>query len=119
MPLVSTSWCKVQVVTQLLVEGRGTTNGHDISQTIAAQGFGAGVADVGLVAALLRYLGAVPGAPAAPAISFSWGLALPSGSGSGPVLMSAQAVLVPLSVCPVTAMLGGPKASDGPDGARG
>jgi DcuC family C4-dicarboxylate transporter len=63
-----------------------------ISLTITAQCFGAGVAAIGLAAALLR-LASASEALVPLAAAFPWALSTLSGSGSGPILAFAETFL--------------------------
>ncbi|MEW6284365.1 MAG: C4-dicarboxylate transporter DcuC, partial [Candidatus Eremiobacterota bacterium] len=76
-----------------MFEGMGNAYASIISLTITAQCFGAGLAAVGLADAVLSLVGQSPLLAHALAVLFPWGLALLSGSGSGPILTYAQTFL--------------------------
>jgi DcuC family C4-dicarboxylate transporter len=71
----------------------GSAYGSIIALTITAQCFGAGLAALGVGEALLGLTGGAPWALALLAVLFPWGLAVLSGSGSGPILTYAQTFL--------------------------
>ena len=101
-----TSWRDLGRVTSGLFDGMGSAYGRVIALTIAAQCFGAGVAAVGLGDALLRHFGGSTAGLSALSVGFPWGLAVLSGSGSGPVLAFAEVCLVPLRAAPGVTPLG-------------
>ncbi len=86
------SWREVALVTRSLFDGMGKAYGNIISLTITAQCFGAGIAAVGIAAALLR-VARDSGALEVLAGGFPWALATLSGSGSGPILTFGQTFL--------------------------
>ena len=93
---VVVAWREVLTLTKAFFDGMGSAYASIISLTITAQCFGAGVAVIGLADALLRMASAgnllIPLSAA-----FPWGLALLSGSGSGPILAFAQTFLTQIT----------------------
>jgi DcuC family C4-dicarboxylate transporter len=85
-------WRDVSRLTRSFFEGTGTAYGGIISLTITAQCFGAGIAAVGMGAALLD-LANRTGSLRVLAAGFPWALAILSGSGSGPILVFAETFL--------------------------
>jgi DcuC family C4-dicarboxylate transporter len=93
---VVVAWREVLALTKAFFDGMGSAYASIISLTITAQCFGAGVAAIGLADALLRMASA--GNLLVPlSAGFPWGLALLSGSGSGPILAFAQTFLTQLT----------------------
>jgi len=94
-----TSWRTVGAIGEALFAGMGRAYGNVIALTICAQVFGAGLAATGLASALLE---ACTGSSALGALSlgFPAGLAMVSGSGSGPILAFAQTFLAEVPAGP-------------------
>ena len=88
-------WRELQPLVRSFFDGMGQAYASIISLTITAQVFGAGVAAVGISAALLRASSEFNALPALATI-FPWTLSMLSGSGSGPILTFAQTFLAPL-----------------------
>ena len=99
-------WREVGAVVRGHFDGMGRAYGEVISLTIAAQCFGAGLEAVGVGRTLLGWLGGSRWWLAGLSIGFPWGLAVLSGSGSGPVNAFATTFLKPLGAGPGTASLG-------------
>ena len=89
---LAVAWRDILTLTKSFFEGMGTAYANIISLTITAQCFGAGVAAIGLADALLR-LASASNLLIPLSAGFPWGLALLSGSGSGPILAFAQTFL--------------------------
>lgn len=89
-------WRDLRGISRSFFEGMGIAYRDIISLTIVAHCFGAGVSASGLGKALLSGSGGVGWRLTLLSIALPWGLAILSGSGSGPVLAFAQACLVPL-----------------------
>lgn len=90
-------WRDASQVAKQLFEGMGEAYASIISLTITAQCFGAGLAAVGLADLILSFVSGHPGAALFVAVLFPLALSLLSGSGSGPVLTFAQALLSKMS----------------------
>lgn len=89
------AWRELLGLTRAFFDGMGTAYAGIISLTICALCFGAGVAAIGLADALLRLAGATNSLIPLSA-GFPWGLAVLSGSGSGPILAFSQTFLTQL-----------------------
>jgi DcuC family C4-dicarboxylate transporter len=87
------SWREIQAAARRPFDGMGAAYGSIISLTICAQCFGAGITAIGLGEALLGAIGRSAPLAYLLAAGFPWGLAVLSGSGSGPILAFAQAFL--------------------------
>jgi C4-dicarboxylate transporter, DcuC family len=85
-------WREITHLTRSFFTGMGEAYGGIISLTITAQCFGAGIAAVGLSAALLS-AAQDAGALRPLAAGFPWALSVLSGSGSGPILAFAETFL--------------------------
>lgn len=90
------SWRDVPQIARSLFEGMGVAYGSIISLTITAQCFGAGIRVLGVSDALIGMLGGSGLFARVLAVGFPWGLAMLSGSGSGPILTFAQTFLTHL-----------------------
>jgi len=97
---------EVAKVVRGLFQGMGRAYGDVISLTIAAQCFGAGLEAVGVGRTLLGWMGGSRWMLAGLSVAFPWGLAVLSGSGSGPVNAFATTFLKPLGAGPGSASLG-------------
>jgi len=85
-----------QVIFHEFFEGMGRAYSQIISLTICAQCFGAGLSAAGVSQLLLALVGGNPWLSVLLSILFPLGLALLSGSGSGPVLAFAHGILAKL-----------------------
>lgn len=94
----ATSWRTLRDGAGRFFDGMGRAYAGVIALTVCAQVFGTGLAACGVAAALLA--ATPPGAHAALCAAFPFGLSLLSGSGSGSVLASAQALLVGMPAGP-------------------
>ena len=106
MLAAAAGWRDVGAVVRGLFEGMGRAYGEVISLTIAAQCFGAGLEAVGFGRAVMAWLGGSRWMLTGLTIAFPMGLAVLSGSGSGPVNAFATTFLAPLGPGPGTATLG-------------
>jgi DcuC family C4-dicarboxylate transporter len=88
--------CPRQAIFQEFFQGMGRAYANIISLTICAQCFGTGLTAVGVSQLLLAAVGENPWLSVLLAILFPLGLALLSGSGSGPVLAFAHGLLTQL-----------------------
>jgi len=87
------SWRDLPQLTARLFEGMGEGYGKIITMIITAQCFGAGLTALGVCDALLSALGGTSWGMALLAVGVPWGLAVLSGSGSGPIFTFADTVL--------------------------
>lgn len=94
----ATSWRMLRDGAARFFDGMGQAYAGVIALTVCAQVFGAGLAACGVATALLA--ATPPGAHAALCAAFPFGLSLLSGSGSGSVLASAQALLAGMPAGP-------------------
>lgn len=95
----ATSWRTAGALGETLFAGMGRAYGSVIALTICAQVFGAGLAATGLAGVWLDAC-AGNGALGALSLGFPAGLALLSGSGSGPILAFAQTFLAAVPAGP-------------------
>lgn len=102
---VIVSWREVMVLSRAFFDGMGSAYANIISLTITAQCFGAGLAAIGLAAALLK-LASASNALVPLAAGFPWALSALSGSGSGPILAFAQTFLTQVSAADAPVTLG-------------
>ncbi len=86
-------WRDAGAIGEAFFKGTGVAYGTIIALTITAQCFGAGFSALGLGKALLGVAGGASWSLGLLALGFPWGLGLLTGSGSGPVLTFAEAVL--------------------------
>src|SRR5581483_8722456 len=94
--MLAVNWREVSQVARSLFDGMGSAYGSIISLTITAQCFGAGLAALGVTDMLVQLLSGKVALARLLAVGFPWGLAVLSGSGSGPILTFAQTFLAPL-----------------------
>lgn len=102
---VVVSWREVMTLSRAFFDGMGSAYANIISLTITAQCFGAGLAAIGLAAALLT-LASESNALVPLAAGFPWALSTLSGSGSGPILAFAQTFLTQVSAADAPVTLG-------------
>jgi DcuC family C4-dicarboxylate transporter len=94
--MLAVNWREVSQVARSLFDGMGRAYGSIISLTITAQCFGAGLAVLGVTDMLVQLLSGKVALARLLTVGFPWGLAVLSGSGSGPILTFAQTFLAPL-----------------------
>lgn len=87
------SWREVDRIPAKLFEGMGSGYGKIISMIISAQCFGAGLTALGVCRSIMGLLDSIPSGMTLLSIGFPWGLAVLSGSGSGPIFTFAESFL--------------------------
>jgi DcuC family C4-dicarboxylate transporter len=100
------SWREVAQIPGHFFEGMGNGYRKIISMIISAQCFGAGLTALGVCRSIMGLLESVPSGMTLLSICFPWGLAMLSGSGSGPIFTFAESFLKHADGSQDTALLG-------------
>lgn len=100
------SWRELAQIPGHLFEGMGSGYSKIISMIISAQCFGAGLTALGVCRSIMGLLDSIPSGMTLLSIGFPWGLAVLSGSGSGPIFTFAESFLKHVDAGQDATMLG-------------
>jgi DcuC family C4-dicarboxylate transporter len=100
------SWREAAEIPAKLFDGMGSGYSKIISMIISAQCFGAGLTALGVCRSIMALLDSIPSGMTWLSIGFPWGLAMLSGSGSGPIFTFAESFLKHVDSSQDTSLLG-------------